>query len=585
MVGPVFALELLHASRRGRQHRFRLAYGGWLGAQFSIFAALYLIRLLDNLTYPTGWAGNPSPLSELIGYFLVLLVLQQCLLLVLGLPAFAAGTITEEKTRGTLQLLLTTTLTPAEIVTGKLLGQLFRIVDLSLPGWLLVCFVGALGGVDPLQLVALVGGFLAPLPALGAAGLLASVWCRRTANAAMGVYALSAVAGAVLWARGDLTSPAGPLSFLGVRAGPVAASAVLRELLFAWLASIGVAIPLLALAAWRLRPAYVRQLTATPRLVLGRWALAGRPPVDDHPVRWKEQYVERVLDVPGLRLVPRWAGVAAVFALALVTSLGIQLSVKHAAGPAPAPLFPATAPLLWTTLAPGWSYAEALGVQGLAVMFLIGLAAGARACGTVSGERERQTWDALLLTPLTAKQLVRAKHWGTINVFRPYLAAYTIPAVALSLVGGPKAVVWTVGCWVLTWVMMYFMVASGIACSVRSASSWKSWLATLFGGYRGLLGRFFLLGLPLGLLLGAAVWLGVCLIVWAGGGGPGQVAGLMTGAVDYFPVLPCLVTAVFVFARSEQLLMEAEMQLARSDRIAQRLRVRPALEATAVGRP
>jgi ABC-type transport system involved in multi-copper enzyme maturation permease subunit len=583
MIGPVFALELLHASRRGRQHRFRLAYGGWVGVEFVIFAALYGMRLLENITNPAGAAGSATALGELTGYFLALLMLQQGLLAVLAIPAFAAGTITEEKTRGTLQQLLTTGLTPAEIVAGKLLGPIVRVVDLSLPGWLLLCFVAAFAGLDPLQFLALAGGVLAPLPALGAAGLLASVWCRRTTNAAVLVYGVAGLVAAVLGVNGVLTSPAGPLAFLGRGLGPVVATQALREMLLGWAVCLGVALPLLALATWRLRPAYVRQLTAAPRRALLPWPR--RPPVHDHPVRWKEQYVERVLDIPVLRRVPRGLGVAAVFFLTLLVSYGSLLTIVKVR-PGAGLLLPSNLAQLWDalwgTVPRAGSGTAAFAVQGLVVMLLAGMAAGARTCGAISGERERQTWEPLLLTPLTAKQLVRSKLWGTINVFRPYLAAYALPAVALSLLAGVPALVWTVTFWAMTWVVMYYMAATGIACSVRSSTSWKSWLTTLLEGYRGLLARFLLVGLPLGLFLGTAFWAAGSLILWEVGAEPGDVAALMAAMADYAPLLPLVVTGLFLFMRTEQLLEEAERQLDRTDRVAQRLRVRSLAPVRAV---
>src|SRR5262249_18294718 len=77
MVGPAFSLELLRGSRRGRQHVFRWVYGGWLLAQFSVFALLYLTRSFgEGVLTPRGWVGNPSPLSALTGWFLALLAVQ-----------------------------------------------------------------------------------------------------------------------------------------------------------------------------------------------------------------------------------------------------------------------------------------------------------------------------------------------------------------------------------------------------------------------------------------------------------------------------------------------------------------------------
>jgi ABC-type transport system involved in multi-copper enzyme maturation permease subunit len=587
MAGPVLSLELLRGSRRGRQHVFRGVYGGLLLAEFAVFALLYLMRATGKDVFgPPGWLGDPSPLGALIGWFLAVLAVQQFLVLVLAVPAFTAGAVTEEKARGTLQGLLTTELTPLEIVSGKLIGQLVRVLDLSLPGWLLLGAVAGLGGLGPAQLLALVSGLLAPLPALGAAGLLASVWCRRTTNAAVAVYGTAAVGGAMLWVFGRITTPTGPFHFLRLVSDNPGPTPVLSDLLMCWLAWGGLALPLLALAAWQLRPAYRRQLTARARR--GGWALR-RPPVGDHPVRWKEQYVERVLDLPGLRLVPRPLGVAAVFALSCACSLAILLA-HLPAGPARVLdlVLRLDLPGLENLLARGKPAGTAFALQGLAVMALAGLAAGARTSSAVCGERERQTWEALLLTPLTTKQLLRSKLWGTLNVFRPYLLAYTVPAVVVSLLAGLWPLVWTVTFWVLTWVMMYYMAACGIACSVRAPSTWRGWLSTMLTGYRGVLGQLLFVALPCGVFAGSLLHglLLAGLLQQYRPSSPGAfvlVASLL--APTLFPGtmawLTALFTAVLLFARAEQQLVEAEKRLAQTDRIPQRLRVRPAVVPTA----
>ena len=43
--------------------------------------------------------------------------------------------------------------------------------------------------------------------------------------------------------------------------------------------------------------------------------------------------------------------------------------------------------------------------QGFAVMLLAALLLGVRCSGAVTGERERQTWEALLLTPLETRTI------------------------------------------------------------------------------------------------------------------------------------------------------------------------------------
>ena len=110
---------------------------------------------------------------------------------------------------------------------------------------------------------------------------------------------------------------------------------------------------------------------------------------------------------------------------------------------------------------------------------------GVRCSGAVTGERERQTWEALLLTPLSAPDIVRGKLWGVMASSYWYLLAYAAPAVALSALGGLQAVFYTVLWLAVTVLAMYYLGAAGIWCSVRGHNSWRSLLSTMAFGYLG----------------------------------------------------------------------------------------------------
>src|SRR5262245_38618703 len=103
--GPVLLIELLLGSRRTRLYIFRFIYGGWLLAQFGL---LYLLYRVDN------WM-NPDATSRFATDYIELFAGQQLVLLALATPALAAGAVTDEKERGTLQYLLTSELTGGEI--------------------------------------------------------------------------------------------------------------------------------------------------------------------------------------------------------------------------------------------------------------------------------------------------------------------------------------------------------------------------------------------------------------------------------------------------------------------------------------
>src|SRR5262249_8854390 len=111
--GPVFALEMLTASRRWQTYVARSAFvAGQLAARALIW---------------TGVAGR-GPMSipeqaDVARRFYQSLAATQLALALLAPPAATAGAFYLDRARGTLAQLLVTDLTAAEIVLGKLAAR------------------------------------------------------------------------------------------------------------------------------------------------------------------------------------------------------------------------------------------------------------------------------------------------------------------------------------------------------------------------------------------------------------------------------------------------------------------------------
>src|SRR6266478_3058523 len=178
MVGPVVYMEMVLGSRRGRQYIFRWIYAAWLVLQLLYFYWNYWI----NTIFATPALFPTAVVSE---HFVETFLFQQLILMVLATPAFAAGAITDEKNRGTLQYLLTADLSAWHIVVGKLLGRTSQVAVLALTGLPMLCFFGVFGGLEPLSLMAALLVAVIPLFALGSATMLASVWSKQTRDAVL----------------------------------------------------------------------------------------------------------------------------------------------------------------------------------------------------------------------------------------------------------------------------------------------------------------------------------------------------------------------------------------------------------------
>src|SRR5262245_6186358 len=125
MFGPLFRHELTRLARRGLQPKLRAAFAGLLLAvlflaYLAAFPGVGPLRLITRIDEPL----TTESASRFGERFLVVFLFAQAAVVVLVTPAVAAGAIGEEKDRRSLDLLLTTSLTSWEIVTGKLAARL-----------------------------------------------------------------------------------------------------------------------------------------------------------------------------------------------------------------------------------------------------------------------------------------------------------------------------------------------------------------------------------------------------------------------------------------------------------------------------
>lgn len=260
------------------------------------------------------------------------------------------------------------------------------------------------------------------------------------------------------------------------------------RILLAWVLYGGIGIVFLIVAIARLRSVYMRQLQSARRpRRLAR--VVPRRPVDDEPLRWKEREVEGLGLWSLLRWAPRWVGAVAVFA---------DSASVHS-------------PYLF-----GEPSLVLFALAGGIVLAASNLIAAFRAADTICGERERQTWESILLAPLETWELVGEKMQGILDSIFPYVFAYALPALLFAFLAGWEEFAVVVSLLMMTSAGTYFMTANGIWCSARSRSSWRSLLSTFAVGYGyvfGLLMIFSLMGiwlscamLPVRLMLG---WAGI----------------------------------------------------------------------------
>jgi ABC-2 type transport system permease protein len=145
-----------------------------------IFGYTYL-RYVNTVYY------NPGDSREL---FIILAVLQ-LLLIAFVAPGLTAGTISGERERQTLNILLTTHVSPLKIVLSKLVSSLSfmsLLVFSTLPVYALIFLFG---GVSPGQVLGVFGFYLMAMILFGSVGVFCSAWFKRTGVSTVTAYMLT----------------------------------------------------------------------------------------------------------------------------------------------------------------------------------------------------------------------------------------------------------------------------------------------------------------------------------------------------------------------------------------------------------
>jgi ABC-type transport system involved in multi-copper enzyme maturation permease subunit len=487
--GPVFYYDLVRLSRRGRYILLRTLYG--LG-----LAALLCLVYLEWHEANSGDRIDVTQLTQFTESFFYTLMGVQFAVVVLLTPAYVAGAIAEEKERRTLEFLFATDLRDREIVLGKLASRLANLTLLLLTGLPILSLLQFLGGVDPGLVLA---GFAATgvtLLSLGGLSLLNSVLARRAREAIVYTYlagvAYLAVAGLSLLllipdlgfadfpSTANWTSPLTVADVVkGFNAGNIfyclarlfdKSSGSPSEELWGTLRDYAifhgtVALVCISGAVYRLRQQALKE-SITVKAAKGRWTRRrwrSRPPVGDRPMVWKEVYAES-----GARTGWFHRAVMLVLVVASIARAAIIVGV-FIASDAPYRAEERTATIGWMAR-----------IVGSLVTCLVLLGVGVRASGSLTGERERQTLDGLLTTPLDSDTILFGKWLGSILGQR-WGWAWAASIIGLGVVTGGVHLL-ALPLLLLAWASYAaFMASLGLLNSTIQRTTLRANVATVAG--------------------------------------------------------------------------------------------------------
>jgi ABC-type transport system involved in multi-copper enzyme maturation permease subunit len=480
LVGPVLGHEMVRTARRSRFTLYRL-YAYFVVVLVAFFYAIWYAQTHHG---PSLTTRQTAAFAQ--GFFYSFLGLQVVAVCVLA-PGYLAGVITEEKERRTLEYLLATDLRNREIVLGKTGARFGNLLLMLFTGLPIVSLVELMGGVDPLMAGA--GFGIAAMTAFSLAGLcvLTSVYARKTRTALVLVY-LAVVVYLILSCAAMFLYPVippfvcnlGPVTLSGAGlldtftagnpflqmiglardfagGGGVAQSVVARFQDYAFFHGL-TGVICTAWAIIRLRAVFFHQADHTPPASARRPRWLRRPRVGDQPMIWKEVFAEE-----GLRFGRFGKLLLAIVFLGSFLSLISFLKI----------LSPRSIAWQIPNVMSIWSAAI-----GCAVACLLLLGVAVRAANSLSGERDRQTLDGLLATPLAAGTILFAKWLGSILSVRLgwlWLGVIWALGYLLGIWYG-----WVVGLLAFAWlVYAAFLAMVGLWFSLVSRTSLRATVYTL----------------------------------------------------------------------------------------------------------
>jgi ABC-type transport system involved in multi-copper enzyme maturation permease subunit len=429
LFGPVLFYDLICIGRRRRFFVFRTAYAVLL---LFLLAWVYAMWLVDTRS---GYLPARKMADFAASFFYMFLGVQFVIVAVLT-PAYTAGAVAEEKERKTLEFLLATDLRNREIVLSKLAARLASLALLVLTGLPVLSILQFVGGVDPDLLLA---GFAVTgltLASLAGLSILNSVLIRKPRDAialtylgagaylllswlSQGILSLSPAV-ASFPSTGSWTSPvtvadvvawfsAGdPVLGLFKLTASMGSGAQRDETLTTLLRNYAVFHGLIAVgcpvwAVLRLRAVALKETYGRAQRLPLLTRLLGRSRVGNSPMLWKELQAES-------RLRFNWVGRIVVGVLLLGSFVPALFIIGHyleALGSG-APGY--RTPAYWLA----WQMNGWVRSVGTIVACLMLLAVAVRAASSITGERDKQTFDGLLTTPLSAEAILFAKWLGSI---------------------------------------------------------------------------------------------------------------------------------------------------------------------------
>jgi ABC-type transport system involved in multi-copper enzyme maturation permease subunit len=524
LFGPVLFYDMVRTARRSRYVFIRLLYASLLLVILCVM--FFTTSETMNRNGPQQREAAVMAAAMLAQTFFMVFMLVQLALVVLLTPAYVAGAIAEEKDRKTLEFMLATDLNNREIVLSKLLSRMANMTLFLLTGLPILSILQFMGGVDSELMLAGFAGTGLTMLGLASVSILCSTLFQKPRDAIGMTYLLMityVALGALfksmatplgkepIWnipfsptwdGLSEVVNAGNPLAAIfdiqfAMRQGTLATK--IPELLtnFVWF-HVVLTLICISWSIMRLRAIALKTPSGAKMPKILGWWQRYRPPIGELPMMWKEIHIEG-------RMRRNWIVVATITVLVFL-SLGTGLL--------------AVGFTLWDAWF-GWhrqnwhDFSRDMNIwfriAGTSVACLMILIVAVRASTCIAHERERDTFDALLTTPLSAEAMLWGKLIGCLTSLRMGWLWFGSMVLLALFSGGLHllAVPIVIGSWFIyatffTLLGMWF----SMTCKTTMRATVYTVLTTLFlgGGHWVLMG--FLCYMPV--------------LMLSHGGGPGD---------------------------------------------------------------
>lgn len=177
-INPVFKRETTVGARSFRLALMLLIFNGVLAivALLNIYSVIARVRVTAEIRY-----------ASFLDLYTFVAAIEFVMLLII-IPALTAGSISGERERQTLELMLTTKMTPAQIVVGKLFSGFSTVSILIISSFPVLALVFVYGGVTIWDVCMLILCYITTALLTGSLGICCSAVFKRSTVATVVSY-------------------------------------------------------------------------------------------------------------------------------------------------------------------------------------------------------------------------------------------------------------------------------------------------------------------------------------------------------------------------------------------------------------